>query len=154
MRGLMKLMSMTVAVAATLSLTPATAPAQQTQSWSLVEVSGDALPVVVDVDDDCREEVVGGTLTLAVDGTWTLVTLERETCGGDVKESEDTEEGRYEAEGDRVRFFDEDGDPGTEEIDDDQDDEVDVEDLMSGTRAGTTMTVELVHGTATLLFRR
>lgn len=150
-----RLLSTATAVAALFAFHVSGAPAQENETWSLVEVGGEALPIVVDQEDDCREELIAGTLTVDADGTWTFVTREREICGDDVEVSEDREEGRHVLDGETVRFLDEDGEPQDDEDgDDDEDGELDVEDLTIGTRSGATMTVEVADGTGTLLFRR
>ena len=123
------------------------------ESWQLAQVNGGALPVVTEQDEDgCRDEIVAGTLTLNGDGTWRLETTEREVCGDNVEDDAEREDGRFTRDASGIRFTDDDGD---EEDADDQtgDDDVDVEDFVSATVAGGTMTVRLDDGN-TLTFRR
>ena len=138
-----------------LALAAAAASAQvpgQAEVYRLAEVEGRALPVVIEQEGDCRDELLGATLTLAADGEWTLVTQEREVCGDRVEEDEEREEGRYTAEGQTVRFLDEDGE-AEEDDRDDEGPELDVEDLTVGTRSAGALSVRLEDG-RTAVFRR
>jgi len=140
----------TLGIVALTAVSVGGASAQET--WQLAQVNGSSLPAVVEQDDDgCRDEVVAGTLTLDVDGTWSLETSEREVCGDRVEEDSETEDGRYTREASAIRFTDEDGDE--EDSDDDADDGVDVEDFVSGTVEAAALTVRLDDGN-TLTFRR
>ena len=133
---------------------PASAQAVSAEeTYRLVQVAGTALPTVVEEDDDgCREEVLAGTLTLETDGDWKLVTRERETCGNDVEEEEDTEEGEYRIEGSAIRFVEEDDDDDDDDADETED--VDLDDLATGTRTSDGLTITLEDGETTLVFRR
>ena len=71
-------LSLTVTDAATAQAAPA-APAET--RYVLVDVGGKALPVEVEKEWRCREDVTAGTLRLREDGLWRLETLVRETCG-------------------------------------------------------------------------
>ena len=124
------------------------------ETWELTRVGSSGLPATVDNDDDgCTEEVVSGTLTLATDGTWRLVTNEREVCGNDTDNDRDSETGRYTMSGDQITFLDDDG--NAEDIDnDDRSTSPDIEDLVSGTRNGDTMTVQIDDGRTELTFTR
>jgi hypothetical protein len=123
----------------------------QQEIYRLAEVDEAALPVVVEEDGDCIEEVLSGILTLMPDGTWSFVTQERETCDGEVEEDEDREEGTYRIEGDVVHFDEVDDD---DEDDDEDDADLDLDDLVTGTRAANALTVRLEDGRTTLVFRR
>ncbi len=137
----------TSAVIAVLTLSASDTAAQSEETWRLSQVDGNALPHVVDQDDDgCREEVVSGALTLHADGRWTLVTQEREVCGSEIEDETEEEDGRYEAQGETVRFADEDGDVET--------DGDDVDDIAHGTRNGSTLTVRTGGGDRVLVFTR
>ncbi|HEX6587415.1 MAG TPA: hypothetical protein VF039_00220 [Longimicrobiales bacterium] len=139
-----------IAIAATIVAFDAqAAAAQQAETWQLAEVNGAALPAVVETDDDgCRDEVVSGTLTLSTGGMWKLTTNEREVCGNRVEEETEEEDGRYTVQGETIRFDDDDDD-----ADDDDGSDDDVDDFVSATRSGTTLTVRL-EGDRTLVFRR
>lgn len=136
----------------------ASAAAQEAPSpatYRLVEVAGGALPAVLEEADACREEVLGGTLTLEADGRWTLVTTEREVCGDAVEEEEEREDGTYEVDGDAIRFLDDDVDE-SDDPEDGADDagEIELEDLSSGTRTDAGLTIRLEDGETVLVFRR
>lgn len=119
--------------------------AAQDRIYRLVSVDGQPLPVTVEEEDGCREEVAEATLTLRESGEWRLEVAEREVCGDAVDEEEtDDEAGRYTTEGDTVRFLDDDADDeadaSEEEADeadeaDEEDDEgeLDLDDLGVGT---------------------
>lgn len=127
-------------------------PAEKTQrdeTFQLASVSGKALPVVIEEEGECREELQSGTLTLATDGDWTLVTMEREICGTREDLEEERERGRYDVSGTTLRFFDEHGDAPSPE----DDDELDVADLVTGTRSSDGLVAQLADGTE-LTFRR
>jgi hypothetical protein len=155
---------------ALLALSAGGAAGQQTETWQLAEVNGTALPALIEQDgENCREEVLSGTLTMESDGDWTLVTQEREVCGDQVEEESDEEDGRFTAQGESFTFTEEDDDADDDDADDDDadddddddgddadddDDGDDADDLASGTRSGTTLTVRLEDGSTVLLFRR
>lgn len=137
----------TSAVVAILALGASDAAAQDGQIWRLSQVDGNALPHVVDQDDDgCREEIVAGTLTLHADGRWVLETQEREICGNEVEDETEEEDGRYEVQGETVRFADDDGEVET--------DGNDVDDIAQGTRNAATLTVRSGGGDRVLVFTR
>jgi hypothetical protein len=128
------------------------AAAAMADTWTLAQVDGRALPLVVETDGTCRDELLSATLTLA-DGAWTLDTVERELCDGRAAaEDRESERGRYTLAGTAVTF--------TEDDDDTDDDarpnaagDVDVDELAAGTVDGTTLTVRLREG-QTAVFRR
>ncbi|WP_420126520.1 hypothetical protein [Longimicrobium sp.] len=121
-------------------------------AYTLAQVDGRALPLVVETDGACRDELLSATLTLA-EGVWTLDTVERELCEGQAaKEDRESERGRYTLAGAAVTFTPDDTDrpdaddaPGAVDID--------VDELATGTVEGGALTVRL-HGGQTLAFRR
>jgi hypothetical protein len=122
--------------------------------FQLVGVAGQPLPVLLEEDGDCREELLSATLTLETDGRWVLATNEREACGDDIESDEDQEDGTYAVEGQTLRFLDDDGDaPDADDADDDDDQEIDVDDLTTGTRSGGDLVVRLADGSTDLQFR-
>src|SRR5690606_34370427 len=85
------------------------APAQVgdfTGQYTLVEVAGEALPVVVDTGNDCREELTEATLHINTDGTWRIIGQLRETCGTQVRTGTEEEDGEYTIAGTELRFDD------------------------------------------------
>jgi hypothetical protein len=71
-------------------------------------------------------------------------------CGERAEVETETEHGRYSVAGDTVRFFDDDDDD-----DRDTGDDVDLDDLKSGTLAADgTLTVRLEDDRSTLVFRK
>ena len=134
----------------TLSVQDAVAQSTTDEMYQLVQVDGSDLPAVFEEDGQCREEIVSGTLTLAADGTWSLDILERDVCGDRIDEGREREDGRYTVAGDEITFLDEDGDPE----DTDENKRPDIDDLISGTRDGDTLTVLLDDGRTQLVFRR
>ena len=131
--------------------TPATAAAPE--SYQLVELAGKPLPALIDKERSCREEVTAGRLTLGKDGNWLLEGTTREVCGERVAETEtDTGDGRYAVEGQTVRFYDDDG---RDDRDRDNESEIDLDDLDTGTLASDgTLAVRLDDGRTTLEFRK
>lgn len=121
------------------------------ETYQLAQVAGQALPVVTEENDECRDELAAATLTLATDGTWTLVTTEREVCGQESDEDEDQEDGRYTVAGQTIHFTDDDGDTPTADGDDS---ELEVDDLVEGTRTADGLTVRVADGNTQLQFRR
>lgn len=142
---------------------PAAGPAHgqaaaQDRTYRLAEVDGRPLPVTVEEEDGCREEVAAAALTLRADGEWLLEVDERETCGDAVEEETEEESGTYTTEGDTVRFLDDDADEDDDEEDEaegdeDDEDELDLDDLDVGTIGGDGLTVRLEDDRATLVFR-
>jgi hypothetical protein len=129
-----------LAVAATIAPT--------TQRYRLIEVAGMALPAEVEKSWNCREYVTRGDLTLGSDSLWSLRVTLREVCGERAEVETETEQGRYSVAGDTVRFFDDDDDRDTG-------DDVDLDDLKSGTLAADgTLTVRLEDDRSTLVFRK
>jgi hypothetical protein len=131
-----------LAVAATIAPT--------TQRYRLIEVAGTALPAEVEKSWNCREYVTRGDLTLGSDSLWSLRVTLREVCGERAEVETETEHGRYSVAGDTVRFFDDDDDD-----DRDTGDDVDLDDLKSGTLAADgSLTVRLEDDRSTLVFRK
>ena len=86
-----------------------------------------------------------------MDGTWLLESKEREVCGDKTEEEAEQEDGRYTREGSTIRFTDKDG--KAEDTDGTPGAGVDIDDLVSGSVAESTLTVTLDDGN-TLTFRR
>ena len=129
---------------------PAAAPAER--RFTLVEVGGKALPVQVDKEWRCREEVTAGTLVLRGDGRWRLGTSIRETCGDRTKMDQEDEDGLYRTEGGTIQFLDDDGNRN----DDDWHvlPEIDLDELDQGSIAdGGTLTVRLADEKTVLKFK-
>lgn len=127
--------------------------ASATTIYQLAQVDGTALPVEVEKEWHCREDVTAGTLTLGGDGRWLLETTKREVCGSNTKTGIDTDDGRYIAEGQTLRFLDDDGDENTKDWDLGKD--IDLDDFRTGTLGGDgTLTVQLADEKTTLVFRR
>lgn len=132
----------------------ATQAGSEVETFDLVEVAGSGLPALIEEEDGCREQILAGRLTLEADGDWSLVTRERETCGDQVEEEEEREEGTYEVQSEAVLFTDDDGDSGDADDGDDADPNgVDVDDLATGTRTAEGLEVRLEDGNI-LIFRR
>jgi len=119
------------------------------QSYRLIEINGSALPAEVEKEWNCRDYVTRGALTLGADSLWSLRVTLREVCGERAQVETETEHGRYSVSGDTLRFFD-DGDD-----DRDMGEDVDLDDLKSGTLAEDgTLTVRLENDETTLVFRK
>ena len=117
-------------------------------TWDLVQVGGKALPAVMEVEGDCREEIVSAVLTLNVNNTWKLERAERDVCGDKVDEEKETDEGRYRVTGSTIELLDKDGKTQTDEAGDDLDD------FTAGTVANNTITVKLGKTDNTVMFRK
>ena len=91
-------------------------------AWELVQVGGKELPAVLEVEGDCREEVVTAVLTLNADSTWKLERTERDVCGNKTEEETETETGRYRLTGSNIEMLDADGDSQQDDAGDDLDD--------------------------------
>ena len=77
--------------------------------------------------------------------------MEREICGTNQNDEEEREHGTYTADGTSVQFFDDDGKPV---VHDEDDGELDVAALRTGTRAPDGLTVRLADGKTDLVFRK
>jgi hypothetical protein len=108
-----------------------------TGTWDLRQVADKALPAVIEVEGDCREEIVSATLTLNADNTWRLERAERDVCGSKVEEEKESDSGQYRVSGTTIEFLDDDGKSQQEESGDDLDD------FSVGTVADNVITVRL-----------
>lgn len=116
-------------------------------TFTLVEVNQQPLPVVTETTDDCREEVLSGTLTLSAENDWTIEYNEKETCGTEqVEEEVENEDGEYTVEGQTIRFSDD-----TDEF---NANEIEIENLGVGTASADGLSVTLQDGRTVLTFRR
>jgi len=121
------------------------------ENFRLISVAGKSLPVVVEQEGECREELQSAMLTLDTNGKWSLVVTEKEICGTNQDNEEEREHGTYKANGTTVQFFDENGKPTVPDADDG---ELDVADLREGTRSSDGLTVRLADGKTDLIFRK
>jgi hypothetical protein len=145
----------TIAILAASAGTTALVARAQTAAqevFQLVTVAGQPLPVLLEEDGDCREELLSATLTLETDGRWVLATNEREVCGNDTETDEDQDDGTYAVEGQSLRFLNDDGD-APDADDDDDDEDIEVDELATGTRSGGDLVVRLADGSTDLQFR-
>jgi hypothetical protein len=108
-----------------------------TGTWDLRQVADKALPAVIEVEGDCREEIVSATLTLNADNTWRLERTERDVCGSKVEDEKESDSGQYRVGGTTIEFMDDDGKSQQEESGDDLDD------FSVGTVADNVITVRL-----------
>lgn len=128
---------------------PAAAQSPHAGSYELTEIAGSALPMVVDSTDSCREEVTAATLVLNEDWTYRIDVTERESCGEEVEEDVETEEGTFAMQGDTIMFASEE-DPE----DDDDADEIEVDELVSAMPMGDMLHVLVTEQNVELVFRR
>jgi hypothetical protein len=169
----------TVAVAATLSVTVTAAAAAQVTAatpdttraagpaapaptpteavagrrYTLMDVGGKALPVEIEKEWRCRDEVTAGTLVLREDSRWHLETSVRETCGTRTKMDQEDEDGIYRTEGSTIHFLDDDGDRN--DADWSLEAEIDLDELDHGSIAdGDLLSVRLADEKTVLRFRR
>lgn len=135
------------AAAQAIAVAPAETP------YLLLDLGGKPLPVRIETEWRCYEDVVAGTLRLREDGRWRLETTVRETCGSRSKMEQEDEDGIYRTEGSTLRFLDDDG--RRNGVDRSLDGQIDLDDLDHGTLAeGGVLTVRLAVGKAVLRFRR
>lgn len=139
------------AAAPAVAQTPATLQAPVAGTYELVEVSGGALPATVEQSAECVERVTKGTLTLEEDGDWRIELTEEETCGTEVSEETEDEEGDFTVEGAEIDFQ-----PGEEEefTDVDPEDDLDLDELVSGTHDGETLRIRAGESGTVIVFRR
>ncbi len=125
-------------------------PAQSVAgSYALIEIGGKPLPATVEIEDDCREDIVSATLTLNDDGTWKLESLERDVCPGKAGEDEnESETGRYRVTGGTAEFLDDDGKSQREKEGEDLDD------LSAATIAANIIRVKLGATETIAVFRK
>lgn len=85
--------------------------------YDLVSYGDEPLPFTTERDrvTDCVEEVTQGRLTLATDGTWSFVYIERDLCEGEYSE-EETERvgGSFDVRDGRIHFDEQWGEDGPE----------------------------------------
>ena len=146
---ILKMLTTSALVAGALPLTADPADAQTPEaagSYELVQVNGQALPVVIERTENCQEEVLSGTLVLEADGDWEFEHVERETCGTDVDEDTEREDGDYVVSGEALTFSDD-----TDEFDPD---DLDIDEFGTGTITSEGVRVTLQDGRTELLFRR
>jgi len=163
-----------VAVAATLSVTVTTAATAQVRAatpdttgaagpapteaaaerrYTLVDVGGKGLPVEIEKEWRCRDEVTAGTLVLRENGRWRLETSIRESCGSRTKMDQEDEDGIYRTEGTTIHFLDDDGDRN--DADWSLETEIDLDELDHGSIAdGDLLSVQLADEKTMLRFRR
>lgn len=132
---------------------PAPAEAAAERRYTLVDVGGKGLPVEIEKEWRCRDEVTAGTLVLREDSRWHLETSIRETCGGRTKMDQEDEDGVYRTEGTTIRFLDDDGERN--DADSSLEAEIDLDELDHGSIAdGGLLTVRLADEKTVLRFRR
>ncbi len=117
-------------------------------TYDLAEVGGKALPAVMEVEGDCREEVVSAVLTLNSNNTWKLERTERDVCGTKVDEEKESDDGRYKVSGNNIELLDSDGKSQADEAGDDLDD------FNTGTVQNNTITVKLGKTATVATFRK
>lgn len=148
MRYMTKTMMATLAAGGLAAFSGTDASAQAPAgTYVLAEVQGQALPVLTEEENGCREEVLAATLTLEADGDWEMEYTERETCGAEVEEDEEDAEGDFTVDGTTVRFSDDDESR-------DPTDEIDLDELGVGTLSEAGLSVRLQDGRTVLVFRR
>jgi hypothetical protein len=128
------------------------APAQAESRYTLVEVGGKGLPLEIEQEWSCRDEVTAGTLILREDSRWRLETSVRETCGDRTEMDQDDEDGTYRTEGATIHFLDDDG--NRNDSDWSLEREIDLDDLDQGSIDGGTLSVRLADEKTVLRFRR
>jgi hypothetical protein len=127
----------------------ASAAAQSVSGTYILErVGSSGLPATVEVEGDCREEVLAATLTLNANDTWRLETRERDVCPNETEDENESATGRYRVSGTTIEFLDDDGESQQGESGDDLDE------LSTGRIEGTALRVRLGRTETTLQFRR
>ena len=128
---------------------PAPAVADFSGTWVLAQVDSADLPVQFDERDNCTQEVTSATLTIQPDNTWRMEARVRETCGQAVTEETTTEEGKFAITADGIDF---DPDDMTDEME--PDDDVDIDELATGTVAANMLEVKLEDAPRVLMFHK
>lgn len=129
---------------------PAPPPVDFSGTYTLAQVDDTDLPVQFDERENCRHEVIGATLTINADNTWNIETQVRETCGEMVNEETTTEEGNFEVTAEGIDF-----DPGDPAQEVEPADDVDIDELATGTMAEGELRVRLEDAPdRVLVFRR
>jgi hypothetical protein len=127
----------------------------QQGSYRLAELGGRPVPVLLEEEDGCREELLAATLTLAAGGEWTLTSVERESCGARAEQDEESDTGRYTTAGAVLSFTSDDRDEGgDDDADADESGEIEVDELRTGSLSGDALTVRLADERTVLVFRR
>jgi hypothetical protein len=133
--------------------TPAPTEAAAERRYTLMDVGGKALPVEIEKEWRCRDEVTAGTLVLRENSRWRLETSIRETCGSRTKMDQEDEDGIYRTEGTTIHFLDDDGDRN--DADWSLEAEMDLDELDHGSIAdGDLLSVQLADEKTVLRFRR
>ena len=132
---------------------PAPTEAAAERRYTLVDVGGKGLPVEIEKEWRCRDEVTAGTLVLREDSRWHLETSVRETCGTRTKMDQEDEDGIYRTEGTTIHFLDDDGDRN--DADWSLETEIDLDELDHGLIAdGDLLSVRLADEKTVLRFQR
>jgi hypothetical protein len=126
------------------------APPAVAGAYKLAQVDSTDLPVLVKEDGSCREEITEATLTLAADNTWKFEAKVRATCGTEVTEKTETEDGKYTVSAADIDF---EPDEEAEKVDVDPD-KFEIDDLATGTLKDNVLTVKLDEETKVLVFRK
>lgn len=137
------LLSLSIAAAVT-----ACGGEEPAETFALMEIGGQGLPVTYPEESGCQEELLDATLALEADGEWDLEMTKREICGEAVEEDQDGEEGTYTVDGASYTFESPQGSPGGGSPG-----EIEIEHMEEGTLEGDVLTVRLRDGT-TLRFQR
>lgn len=148
----MKQRKMALAIAALLTGIASSQLSAQTDAvgtWELVAIDEDSLPAVVDTTGNCTEEVTAAELVLDADGGWQLTISERETCGAEVAEDTEMEVGTYTLQDTTIQFNANDAD-----TDDEDDAELEIDDLISGTIDGSMLHARVADSDAMVMFRK
>ena len=148
MHHLTRTLPFALGLAVSALLTEPAAAQTSAGSYALAEIGGKTLPGVIEVEGDCREEIVNATLTLNADGTWQLERHERDVCGDKTEDEKESDKGRYRVTGTSIEFMDDDGDVQTKKEGDD------LEDLSTGTLQANTISVKLGATENVAVFRK
>lgn len=156
MRQLQCRTAMLAALAAVVVL-PAAAAAQDpappvtdfSGTWVLAQIDSTDLPVQFDNENNCTQEITGATLTIQADNTWSMEAQVRETCGENVTENTLTEDGKFAVTADGIDF-----DPDDETEDPANDDDVDIDELATGTMKAAMLEVQLEDAPRVLMFHK
>jgi hypothetical protein len=140
--------SFAVALLATASTTDVANAQNVAGTYTLATIDGKALPGVIEVEGDCREEIVTATLVLGADGTWKLDRHERDVCGTTIEDETEADSGRYTVNGPSIEFFD---DKGKSQRSDEGDD---LEDLATGSIREDGISIRVGGSGKAVLFRK
>ncbi len=117
-----------------------------------MDVGGKGLPVEIEREWRCRDEVTAGTLVLREGSHWRLQTRVRQTCGDRTEMDQEDEDGMYRTEGATIHFLDDDG--NRNDADWSLEREIDLDELDHGSLDGGMLTVRLADEKTVLRFRR